>query len=80
MAITTATSSPIKHMDTGVFSFFGHPMPTNVIGATMQDDYVSDIRRVRWRIKGDPNIHEMDFPHATDETILAVLAAMRLTC
>ena len=79
MAITTV-SNPIKHVDTGVHSFFGYPMPPNVVGATMQDDYVNDIRRVRWRVKGDPNIHEMDFPYATEEAILAVLAAMRLTC
>jgi hypothetical protein len=46
----------------------------------MQDDYASDVRRVRWRVKGDPDIHEMDFPYPTEENILAVLAAMRLTC
>lgn len=79
MAISTA-SSPFAHVDTNVRTFFGYPMPPNVVGATMQDDYCNDVRRVRWRVKGDPDIHEMDFPHATEETILAVLAAMRLTC
>jgi hypothetical protein len=46
----------------------------------MQDDMLNDMKRVRWRVKGDPDIHEIDFPHATEENILAVLAAMRLTC
>jgi hypothetical protein len=46
----------------------------------MQDDRLNAMQKVRWRVKGDPNIHEMDFPYATEEAILAVLAAMRLTC
>jgi hypothetical protein len=79
MALNTVPN-PIRHIDTGQYAFFGYPMPPNVVGATMQDDYASDVRRVRWRVKGDPDIHEMDFPHATEENILAVLAAMRLTC
>jgi len=79
MAISTA-SNPFRHVDTGVHSFFGYPVPENVSAATMQDDCLNNIQKVRWRVKGDPDIHEMDFPHATEETILAVLAAMRLTC
>lgn len=79
MAITTV-SDPIRHVDTGVYSFFGYRLPENVSAATMQDDRLNAMQKVRWRVKGDPNIHEMDFPHATEEAILAVLAAMRLTC
>lgn len=79
MAINTV-SSPFRHVDTSVYSFFGYPVPENVTAATMQDDLLNGIQKVRWRIKGDPDIHEMDFPHATEENILAVLAAMRLSC
>lgn len=79
MAVTTV-SDPIRHVDTGVYSFFGYRLPENVSAATMQDDRLNAMQKVRWRVKGDPNIHEMDFPYATEEAILAVLAAMRLTC
>lgn len=79
MAINTV-SSPIRQVDTGVYTFFGYPVPENVSAATMQDDIYNVMQKVRWRVKGDPDIHEMDFPHATEENILAVLAAMRLTC
>jgi len=79
MAITTV-SSPLRQVDTNTYTFFGYLVPPNVSAATMQDDRLNDMKRVRWRVKGDPNIHEIDFPHATEENILAVLAAMRLTC
>jgi hypothetical protein len=79
MAINTA-SNPFRHVDTGIHTFFGYRVPENVVNATMQDDIYNDMRKVRWRVKGDPSIHEMDFPHATEENILAVLAAMRLSC
>jgi hypothetical protein len=55
-------------------------MPPNVVAATMQDDLLNNMQKVRWRVKSDPDIHEMDFPYPTEENILAVLAAMRLTC
>ena len=79
MAITTV-SDPIRLVDTGRYTFFGYPLPDNVVAATMQDDLLNNMKKVRWRVKSNPEIHEMDFPHATDETILAVLAAMRLSC
>jgi hypothetical protein len=79
MAINTV-SSPIRHVDTGRYTFFGYPMPPNVVAATMQDDLLNNMHKVRWRVKSDPDIHEMDFPYPTEENILAVLAAMRLTC
>jgi hypothetical protein len=79
MALTTV-SDPIKHVDTGRYTFFGYPLPDNVAAATMQDDRLNNMQKVRWRVKGDPDIHEIDFPHATEENILAVLAAMRLSC
>ena len=34
---------------------------------------------VRWRVAGDPTIHEMPFEQ-TDESVIAILAAMKLTC
>jgi len=79
MAISTV-SNPIRHVDTGRYTFFGYPVPENVSATTMQDDLLNDIKKVRWRVKGDPDIHEIDFPHVTEANILAVLAAMRLTC
>ena len=79
MAVTTV-SNPIRLVDTGVYSFFGYPLPKNISAATMQDDLLNNMKKVRWRVKGDPEIHEMDFPHATEENILAIIAAMRLSC
>lgn len=79
MAITTA-SNPFRHVDTGMYSFFGFPVPPNIRHAEVWDDLLNSRRVVRWRVTGDPTIYDIDFEHATEENILAVLAAMRLSC
>ena len=79
MAVTTVPS-PFRHVDTGVYSFFGYPVPPNISAAEAWDDLVNGKKVIRWRVKGDPTIYDIDFPHATEENILAVLAAMRLSC
>lgn len=79
MAISTV-SNPFRHVDTGVHSFFGFPVPSNVRNAELWDDIPNGRRVVRWRVKGDSTIYDIDFEYPTEENILAVLAAMRLTC
>jgi hypothetical protein len=81
MAITTV-SSPIRKVDTNTYTMFGYPVPPNVIAVDIRDDLMNDMKVVRWRVRSDisDEIHTMDLPHVTEENILAVLAAMRLTC
>ena len=79
MAITTVPSA-FRHVDTGVHSFFGYPVPPNIQAAELWDDRINGRRVVRWRVKGNPTIYDIDFERATEENILAVLAAMRLSC
>jgi hypothetical protein len=50
-----------------------------VTTAQLLMDHLQDQLLVRWRIKGDPDIHEMPFEQ-TDEGVMAALAAMKLTC
>jgi hypothetical protein len=45
----------------------------------MMRDCLKDQLMVRWRVKGDPDIHEMPF-ETTDEGVTAALIAMKLTC
>lgn len=59
--------------------WFGRRVPEGVTAIGMMRDYVADQLMVRWRIKGDPEIHEMPF-ETTDEGVMAALAAMKLTC
>jgi hypothetical protein len=79
MAITTV-SSPIRYVDTGVMTFFGYTIPPNVYKAEFSDS-LSSGKEVVWVLREDPDmhVHRIDFPHATEENILAVLAAMRLS-
>jgi hypothetical protein len=79
MAVTTVNDA-IRHVDTGRYTFFGYPVPENVSALIMSDNRDWDSKTIKWRVKGDSTIHEIDFPHATEENILAVLAAMRLSC
>jgi hypothetical protein len=80
MAISTV-SSPLRYVDTGVMLFFGYPVPDNVYKAEIRDN-LTDEKEILWVVRNDPNmtVHRMAFPHATEENILAVLAAMRLSC
>ncbi len=59
--------------------WFGRKVPEGVITITMMRDYINYQLVVRWRVKGDPEIHEMPFEQ-TDEGVMAALAAMKLTC
>lgn len=59
--------------------WFGRAVPDGVTAISMMRDYINDQLMVRWRIKGDPEIHEMPFKQ-TDEGVTAALAAMKLTC
>jgi hypothetical protein len=59
--------------------FFGRRMPNCVLTAQLFRDCLNDQFMVRWRVKGDPDIHEMPFEQ-TDEGVIAALAAMKLTC
>jgi hypothetical protein len=81
MAINTV-SSPVRKVDTNTWTLYGYPVPPNVIAVEMRRDIMNDMDVVRWRVRSDisDEIHSMDMPVVTDETILAVLAAMRLTC
>ena len=54
-------------------------MPNCVLTAQLFRDCLNDQFMVRWRVKGDPDIHEMPFEQ-TDEGVIAALAAMKLTC
>jgi len=77
---TTTVNDPIRYVDTGVMTFFGYTIPPNVYKAEFHDSLASG-KEVVWVLREDPdmNVHRIDFPHATEETILAVLAAMRLS-
>jgi len=79
MAATTAPN-PFRQMDTGVYSFFGYPVPANITNMSREHDLLNEGYVIRWKIKGSNEIFSMDFPHATEENILAVIAAMRLSC
>lgn len=59
--------------------WFGRIVPDGVSAISMMRDYLSDQLMVRWRVKGDPDIHEMPF-NQSDEGVMAALAAMKLTC
>jgi hypothetical protein len=59
--------------------WFGHHVPEGVTAITMMRSYIDEQLLVRWRVKGDPVIHEMPFEQ-TDEGVTAALVAMKLTC
>jgi hypothetical protein len=59
--------------------WFGHHVPEGVTAISMQRSYIDEQLLVRWRVKGDPVIHEMPFEQ-TDEGVMAALVAMKLTC
>lgn len=59
--------------------WFGRHVPEGVTAVTLMRSFIDDQLMVRWRVKGDPVIHEMPFEQ-TDEGVMAALAAMKLTC
>jgi hypothetical protein len=46
---------------------------------TIMRDFIMDELVVRWRVKGDAEIHQMPFEQ-TDEGVMAALVVMKLTC
>lgn len=58
--------------------WFGADVPTRVTHVEVQYRPELDKTVVRWRVRDDPVIHEMPFQH-TDEGVMAVLVAMKLT-
>ena len=86
MAVTTLTSEergewrrPSPRAIVPAEMWFGRRVPEGVTAITMMRDCINDQLMVRWRIKGDPDIHEMPF-NQSDEGVMAALAAMKLTC
>jgi hypothetical protein len=82
VALTTQTSdlnwrpSPFTR---DVKRWFGYTVPTGVIAIEIMHNMYTGGRDVRWRVRGDPTIHEMPFEN-TDERVQAVIIAMKLTC
>ena len=86
MALTTQTSEDCgnwsrPHPMTRAMPdmWFGRKVPDGVASITMMRSFIDDQLMVRWRVKGDPEIHEMPF-NQSDEGVMAALAAMKLTC
>lgn len=82
MAHTTLTSEYRNHPVLGGKAyklFFGRKVPEGVVAVELMRDALWGELHVRWRVKGDPDIHEMPF-NQTDEGVMAALAAMKLTC
>jgi hypothetical protein len=59
--------------------WFGQDVPENVMNIAIMRDLYTDQLLVRWRVKGEEQIHEMPFEQ-TDEGVQAALVAMKLTC
>jgi hypothetical protein len=60
------------------FKFFGVDLPKGVTHCQLMRDHMWDVVNVHWTTKGGVQ-HSMPFEQ-TDEGIIAVLAAMKLTC
>lgn len=86
MALTTPISedrgnwsSPHPMTRAMPLPWFGQQVPDKITNISVMRDHINDVLLVRWRIKGDRDIHEMPFEQ-TDEGVMAALAAMKLTC
>lgn len=60
------------------YKFFGVDLPKGVTHCQLMRDLMWDVVNVHWITKGGVQ-HSMPFEQ-TDEGIIAVLAAMKLTC
>lgn len=78
MATITASDPLIRVGDR--FTLFGYPVPPNVIAIDVWYDPQNAFDVIRWRVEDSAEIHSMDLQVVTDETIFAVLAAMRISC
>ena len=80
MAVTTVPESVFKHLDTGVYTLFGQPVPKNILQVEVGND-LDGGRKVMWVTKNDPwRTHKMCISDVDNDTVTAVIAAMRLTC
>jgi hypothetical protein len=68
-----------KYIDTDTFAFYGYPVPSNVQFVDWEDNTSTAGKTIIWQVYGSNERHAINFPHATEENILAVLAAMRLS-
>jgi hypothetical protein len=59
--------------------WFGQRVPDGVTAISIMRCVNTYDTMVRWRVKDDPDIHEMPFEQ-TDEGVTAALVAMKLTC
>jgi hypothetical protein len=80
MATITAASNPIRKVAPDRWTFFGYPVPSNVTALALRYDPMNAQDVIQWRVEHTAEVHTMDLPVVTDETIFAVLAAMRLSC
>jgi len=86
-----AVTTRISEIDTGNWTrphpmtraqplkWFGHDVPENVTHISLMRNYHDFQVYVRWRVRGDEQIHEMPF-NQSDEGVMAALVAMKLTC
>ncbi len=74
-------AEPIRYIDTGTFTFFGHPVPRNVADMVWQLTCEWGHPEVVWKVRGNDVVHRFTFEDkVTTETILAALVAMRMSC
>lgn len=59
--------------------WFGQYAPDRVTHIEVYRDFLNYHLMVRWKALDDPEIHSMPFEQ-TDEGVMAVMAAMKLTC
>lgn len=83
MAVTTPTSElrwarPFFTRDVPK-SWFGVDVPEHVTVIELRRNNMTDELEAWWRVKGTTEVHTMPFKQ-TDEGVLAVITAMKLTC
>lgn len=79
MAISTAASH-VRHIDTGVFTFYGYRVPENVFTFSVLRQIDTDSDLVAWGCRSG-SAHSMTIRHPVDtDQIIAVLTAMRMSC
>jgi len=58
--------------------WFGHDVPAHITVIELRRNLYDELE-AHWRVKGTFDVHTMPF-NQTDEGVMAVLAAMKLTC
>lgn len=59
--------------------WFGLEVPEHVTVIELRRNHLTDELEAWWRVKGTTEVHTMPF-EITDEGVMAVLTAMKLTC